>query len=317
MIVSKTPLRISIGGGGSDLPEFYEKMGGFVFSAAITKYIYVAVHNPYDDKITLKYSNIEVVDNIEDIKHGLIREILKDVGHTGGIEIASFADLPSRSGLGSSGAFAVGLRSTFCDRYHRNKTKLAECAYDIERNKLGLPIGKQDPYIATFGGLSAFAIETDGKVKVHRLPINKDLENNLLLFYTGIQRDANTVLTGMADDMKSKSSSCINMLRIRELGQKIFEAVKVGNITQVGIIFDEHWKYKKLMSNKISSPKFDKIYDEAKRQGALGGKITGAGSGGHFLFYKEENHEKFIQEMEKTGLKHIDFEFDIKGNTIL
>lgn len=316
MIISKTPLRICLGGGGSDLPEFYERLGGFVFSAAISKYIYVMVHRPFNDTITLKYSDIEIVQNISDIKHGIIREVLKSVEYSGGIEIASFADLPSRSGLGSSGSFTVGLKSIFMSRYYKDKGSLAESAYDIERNKLKYPIGKQDPYIASYGGLSAFEIETDGNVIVRRVPYSRDLDDNLLLFYTGVQRDANDVLVGQAKSM-SDSKSRSNMLRIREIGYSMFEAVESGNITRVGTLFDEHWKYKKKVSNKITNSKFNELYREAKDNGALGGKIVGAGGGGFFLFYVEEKKDKFIQKMENLGLQHIDFCFDIRGNVIL
>ena len=316
MIISKTPLRISIGGGGTDLPEFYEKMGGFFVSAAITKYIYVVVHKPFDDTITLKYSEIEKINNIDYIKHGIIREVLRAVGHEGGIEIVSFADLPSRSGLGSSGSFTVGLRSIFMSRCYKDNTKLAEAAYDIERNKLGYSIGKQDPYIAAYGGVTAFEIDTSGKVVANRLHPCADLSKNLLLFYTGQQRDANTILVEQAKSM-SKASSYSNMMKIKGIGYRISEAISTNNIHKVGLLFDEHWKHKKKVSDKMTSPRFDKIYDEAKKHGALGGKIVGAGMSGFFLFYVEKNHNKFVLEMEKAGLKYIDFGFDMKGNTIL
>lgn len=325
MIITRTPFRFTLGGGGTDLPAYYSKYGGFIFSASINKYMFINVNRPIvDDLVRVKYTKSEIVDHIDKLQHDIAREALKMIGIKRAIEIISLADIPAGTGLGSSSCYAVGLLNALhtLKREYISLEKLANEACDLEINRLGKPIGKQDQYMAAFGGLTVLDIEKGGTVHVRKARIKDstidDLNRNILMFYTGTSRSADKILSEQSKGAKEKKKNVVESMNyIKEIGYKILEAVESGNITDVGLLFDQHWQYKKKISAKMSNPYFDKIYEIAKENGALGGKISGAGGGGFFLFYVEENHTKFREAMKKMGLREMRYRFDFEGTKVL
>jgi D-glycero-alpha-D-manno-heptose-7-phosphate kinase len=258
------------------------------------------------------------------LKHDIAREAMKMMGIEKAIEIVSMADVSAGTGLGSSSCYAVGLLNGLhiMKREYISLQDLAEEACNLEINILGKPIGKQDQYMASFGGLTVLDIEKDGTVNVRSADVSDDmvddLNRNLLLFFTGISRHAEQILSGQNKGIKEEKKDIVESMHyIKELGYKILEAVESGNITDVGLMFDQHWKYKKRISTKMSKPRFDMIYDIAKENGALGGKISGAGGGGFFLFYVEEKHREFREVMASLGLREMRYRFDFGGTKIL
>lgn len=325
MIVTRTPFRIPLGGGGTDLPSYYSRYGGFIFSAAINKYMYICINRPAaDDLIRIKYSKSETVDSIKEIKHELVRESLRYTGIENNIEIASMADVPAGTGLGSSGSYLVGLLKGLHELKRENVStqELAEEACRIEIDILKKPVGKHDQYLAAFGGFTVMDIDKDGKVKVSRANLSRDtleaLENKLVLYFTGVSRDSSTILNEQSAQAKIKESEITRCLtRIKEIGIEIRDSLEKGNLRNFGELLDEHWQTKKRMSDKISNPKIDNLYELAKKNGVLGGKIMGAGGGGFFLFYCDGDKKKLRQVMAKTGLKEMPFNFDSEGSKVL
>jgi len=325
MIITRTPFRITLGGGGTDLPAYYSKYGGFIFSAGINKYMFININRPIvDDLVRVKYTKSEIVEHRDQLQHDIAREALKMTGIERAIEIISIADVPAGTGLGSSSCYAVGLLNALhtMKREYIPLQELAEEACDLEINGLGKPIGKQDQYIASFGGLTVLEIEKDGGVHVREANIDDstidDLNRNLLMFYTGTSRSADKILSEQSQGAKNEKKNIIESMHyIKEIGYKILEAAESGNITEIGLLFDKHWKYKKKISTKMSNPHFDEIYKIAKQNGALGGKISGAGGGGFFLFYVEKNHTKFREIMKKLGLREMRCRFDFEGTKVL
>ena len=324
MIISRSPFRITLGGGGTDLPTYYTKYGGFIFAAGLNKYMYISVNKCFDELIRVKYSQSETVEHREDVKHNLAREALKMLAINEGIEIVSIADIPANTGLGSSSCYAVGLLNSLhaYKREYLSLADLAEEACTLEIDILNSPIGKQDQYMAAFGGLTVLEIYKNGKVKVLQANISTsdlyDLNRNLVLFYTQTQRQANDILSEQSARIKEEKKDVVESMHyIKEIGYKILEAAESGNLTDIGLLFDEHWKYKKRLSSKITNQRFDEIYEIAKKNGALGGKITGAGGGGFFCFYVEQNHGNFIDTMTKLGLRHMKYRFDCEGSKIM
>lgn len=334
MIITKAPLRISIGGGGTDLPSYYNKFGSTFISAAINKYIYISAHKIFIPDIIIKYSEMERVLNVNDIQHPLIRESMKEVGISNAIEISSFADIPSGTGLGSSGTFTVALLKalyTYADINH-DAMSLAEKACDIEINKLNSPVGKQDQFIASFGGLSRFDIDTNGKVTVSPLKISEhdftDLEEHLLLFFTGYSRNASSILKEQDDatkqalkeapgGKKEDSAEVIENLHfIRELGQQIGSALETGHIDEFGRLMNVHWERKRQRSKSMSNPQIDIWYDLAMKNGALGGKLIGAGGGG-FLMFLADDKRRLRKVMREAGLADVPFKFDRLGAQVV
>jgi len=325
MIITRTPFRFTLGGGGTDLPAYYSKYGGFVFAAGINRYMFINLNRPVvDDLIRIKYTKSETVEHRNQVQHEIARTAMQMAGIENAIEIASMADVPAGTGLGSSSCYAVGLLNglhTFNREYIPLKD-LAEEACRLEIEILKKPIGKQDQYMAAFGGLTVLNIDKDGQVDVKKANVSQetadDLNNNLLMFYTNTQRDANQILaeqsTGAASDRKNVIES---MHYIKEIGYKVLAAVESGNITDVGLLFDKHWEYKKKISSKMSNPRFDEIYTIARQNGAIGGKVSGAGGGGFFVFYIEKNHSKFRQTMKSLGLREMRYRFDFEGTKIL
>jgi D-glycero-alpha-D-manno-heptose-7-phosphate kinase len=325
MIVTRTPFRVTLGGGGTDLPSYYAKYGGFIFSAGINKYMYVDVNRPTsDDLIRLKYSESETVETVNDVKHQVAREILRVTGIEKNIEISSIADIPSGTGLGSSSCYAVGLLHALhtLKRDYVPLAQLAEEDFKIEAEVLGRNIGKQDPYLAAFGGLTVLDIEKDGVVKVRKanvsMEIADELNKNMLIFFTGYTRSADTILTEQSKAVSADDKQVTESMHyIKELGYEILEAAESGNLDEIGKKFHAHWEHKKKISTKMTNPEFDKIYEQALVSGALGGKISGAGGGGFFTFYVPNNHRQFREAMRPFGLRELRYGFDFEGSKIL
>jgi D-glycero-alpha-D-manno-heptose-7-phosphate kinase len=324
MIIGRSPLRISLGGGGTDLPSYYKAHGGFVLSAAITQYVYVTVQRTPLKEILLRYSQIERVKTVAEIHHPIIREALKLTCIEGPhIEISSLADIPAGTGLGSSGSFGTALLKALYKfkRHFIHPRQLAEMACHIELDILKEPIGKQDQYIAAFGGVTAFEFRPDGHVDATPLNASDEtldlLEDNLVMISTGFYRAASMVLKEQDDKSKSKDPSMIdNLHHVRELGYRTREALESGNLSQYGEIMHEHWMHKKKRSSAMSNPDIDAWYELARENGALGGKVIGAGGGGFLLFYTEEK-AKLRNALKRAGLMEVKLGFDYEGTKIL
>jgi D-glycero-alpha-D-manno-heptose-7-phosphate kinase len=318
-------MRIPLGGGGTDLASYYSQFGGALISAAIDKYMFISVNRPIvDDLIRLKYSKTEIVDTAAEIQHDIVREALHLLNIPNCIEITAMADIPAGTGLGSSSCFAVGLLNALhaLKREYLSTYALAEEACELEIKRCKKPIGKQDQYLAAFGGITELSIAKDGKVKVSASPIHydiqKELENNLLLFYTGIKRESYDILKHQSKATEKKESMVVESLHaIKEIGFKINEALAGGEIHRFGELLHEHWTTKKRLSQKISTPEIDRWYKIARENGALGGKIMGAGGGGFFMFYCEVDKRPLRKAMVGEGLRELHFKFDIEGSKVL
>jgi D-glycero-alpha-D-manno-heptose-7-phosphate kinase len=325
MIITRTPFRFTLGGGGTDLPSYYSKYGGFVFAAGINKYMFISVNRPIvDNLVRVKYTKSEIVLHREELKHEIAKEAMRMMGIKDSLEIVSMADVPAGTGLGSSSCYAVGLLNALhsLKRDFVPLEALAEQACELEIHRLGKPIGKQDQYMAAFGGLRVLDIKTDGTVLVHPVKIDEatldDLNRNLLMFYTGTFRSADQILIEQSQGAKEGKTEILESLHhIKEIGYKVLEAVESGNLTALGYLFDEHWEYKKKISTQMSNTLFDEIYEIAKANGALGGKISGAGGGGFFLFYVEEHQTRFRDAMKKLNLREMRYRFDFEGTKVL
>lgn len=325
MILTRTPFRVTLGGGGTDLPSFYTEHGGFILAAAIDKYMFLNVNTPIvDDKIRIRYLQSEMVDHVDEVQHTLAREALRYFGIPNGIEIVSIADIPSGTGLGSSSSYLVGLLNALHTLTQDQATpqKLAEEACHIELDVLNKPIGKQDQYMAAFGGLTALDITPDGTVCVTRLDLDVDLveslEHNILMFYTHEMRDATTILKKQDDAMRTRNRTVVKCLReIKDIGLEISSAISKGNLHRFGKLLDVHWQSKKRLSEGISNPQIDAWYELAKQNGAIGGKISGAGGGGFLMLYCEENKACLREAMRRAGLRELKFRFDFEGSKVV
>lgn len=324
MIITRSPLRISLGGGGTDLPSYYRKHGGFLIAAAIDKYIYINVHRRFVDGFLLKYSHLEEAATIEEIKHPIIREALRLVGVAErNLEITSMADIPAGTGLGSSGSFTTALLKAF----HAHKknlvhpAELAEQACQIELEKLGEPIGKQDQYIAAYGGITCFRFLADDRVEAWPLKISEEtlynLEDNLLLFFTGYARSASQILKEQDDKSKQADKAMVENLHfVKDLGQQSQAALESDNLPEFARLMDVHWQRKKERSKSMSNQEINAWYDCAMANGALGGKIIGAGGGGFLMFYAKDK-ARLRHTMRERGLTEVRFRFDFEGTKIL
>lgn len=327
MIISRSPVRITLGGGGTDLPSYYSKYGGALIAAAIDKYTLVTAHTRFDDEIKLNYSQTEIVEKIEDIKHNIFREALKLLNINNRIELTSLSDMPSSSGLGTSSSFTIALLNalhTYKKEFVSQK-QLAEEACHIEMDILKEPIGKQDQYISAFGGITYLEFEKDGTVKVEPVHMTEEardeLHHNIILFYTGIQRSASKILREQDEKSKKDENKTIDTLHeIKKVGLETKKAFEKGDVDKLGEYLDEHWNIKKRLSHGVSNTFIDECYDHAIKNGALGGKIMGAGGGGFFMFYHNGNNTEktaFIKEMAKKGLKKMRYNFDFEGTKIV
>jgi D-glycero-alpha-D-manno-heptose-7-phosphate kinase len=324
MIISRAPVRISLGGGGTDLASYYSKYEGFLIAGAIDKYVFIALNKRFYDSIRLSYSSTEIVDHVNDIKHNIFRECLKSVNIQKGVELVSIADVPANCGLGSSSTFTVAVLNALHDykREFISLKELAEEACHIEIDRLSEPIGKQDQYISTFGGVTAFTFGKDGNVIVEPVHMTEDsideLERNILLFYTGIERSASEILSDQNEKSKKDEGDVIGTLhKIKEIGRKTKTAFERGDLDKFGELLDEHWQIKKNLSQKISNPFIDECYNTAMKNGALGGKIMGAGGGGFFMFYCSGDQMKLKSALKEKGLQQMRFHFDFEGAKIL
>ena len=324
MIITRSPLRVTFGGGGTDFSSYYEKFGGFLISAAIDRYVYITLHRTFQPGYIIKYSRMEKVRNVEQVKHPIIREALRALDmHNNYLEIASMADIPAGTGLGSSGSFTTALLKAL-HTYKRNivhPKDLAEQACYIEIDKLGEPIGKQDQYIASYGGITCFEFAKDGKVKASPLEINKeilyDLEDNLLLFFTGFYRAASSILKEQHHKSKRNDPAMISNLHfIKELGIQSKKALEKGDLRKFGELMNTHWEHKKKRSGQMSNPRIDKWYNLAMQNGAIGGKLIGAGGGGFLMFYTNDK-VKLRHAMMGVGLEEVRFRFDFEGTKLI
>ena len=321
MIISRTPFRISFTGGGTDLRAVYSREPGMVLSTSINKYMFISIHPYfYREKTLVKYSKTELVDDIATIQHPIVREVLKYFS-VSGVDINSVADIPSGTGLGSSSSFTVGLLLAVAAQAEQYVSKefLADLASTIEIDRLGEPIGKQDQYAAAYGGLNFITFHPDEKVTVEKVVITpekaKELEKNLLLFYTGDVRSAKDILSEQKKNSESGKTKK-NTEKLTRLTRTLKEELEKGNIDAMGDILHEAWTYKKEMASKISNPRIDELYIKAREHGALGGKLLGAGGGGFLLFYAPEEIQAELRRALKD-LEEMDFQFDNSGSVIV
>lgn len=324
MIITRSPLRITLGGGGTDLPSYYREHGGFLIAAAIDKYVYVTVMRPFTPGVFLKYSKLEHVNTVDEVQHPIIREAIRMLEfRTPQIEIATLADIPAGTGLGSSGSFTTALLRALYAHRHRllHPGDLAELACEIEINRLREPVGKQDQYISAFGGVTCFTFDPDEHVEARPLnmPIDalRNLEDNLLLFFSGFQRSAASIL---ADQQTRTEQNDVEMLEnlhyVKELALRSKQALERGDAVQFAELLHEHWKHKKRRSNGMSNPQIDEWYELGRKNGAIGGKLVGAGGGGFLMFYAED-HRRLRTAMAKAGLEEVRFRFDFEGTKVL
>ena len=325
MIITRSPLRVTLGGGGTDLPSYYETHGGFLIAAAIDRYVYITIHDTFQQEFIIKYSRLERVNSIGAIEHPIIREALQltEIEEKGSLEVTSMADIPAGTGLGSSGSFTTALlKALHAHQKHLiHPQELAEQACDIEINRLREPVGKQDQYIAAFGGITCFEFAKDGKVRAWPLRISEEmrynLEDNLLLFFTGYSRSASTVLKEQNDRSKTMDPDMLaNLHFVKELAVESQQALETGNLREFANLMNVHWQNKKKRSNNMSNSHINDLYDVAMANGALGGKLIGAGGGGFLMFYSEEK-TKLRHVMREQGLKEVRFKFDFEGTKLL
>ena len=325
MIITRTPFRITFGGGGTDLPSYYEKHGGFIFSAALDKYMFIDLNRSVaDDLIRVKYSKSETVEHVSELQHDIAREIFRFTRVVNNIEISSLADIPAGTGLGSSSCYAVGMLHAIhvMNRDYVPLAQLAEEDFHIEANILSRPIGKQDPYMAAIGGLTVLDIAKDGAVEVRKAnttyEIADELNKNILIFFTGKTRSADEILREQEKGVNEGNGNVVDSMHyIKDIGHQILEAVESGNIDEVGLKFHEHWQHKKKISSKMTNPELDRIYNAALENGALGGKISGAGGGGFFTFYVPARQKTFREKMREHGLREMRYRFDFEGSKVL
>jgi D-glycero-alpha-D-manno-heptose-7-phosphate kinase len=324
MIITRSPLRITLGGGGTDLPSYYREYGGFLMAAAIDKYVYVTAIRPFTPGIFLKYSKLERVDRIDDVQHAIIREALRMLDFkTPQIEITTLADIPAGTGLGSSGSFTTALLKALYAHRRRllHPSELAQLACEIEINRLNEPVGKQDQYIAAYGGITCFRFNQDESVEATPLKISMDtlfdLEDNLLLFFTGFSRSAGVVLQDQDARTRMADPDMIrNLHYVKELAERSQKALEAGDTRQFGEIMHEHWEHKKKRSSGMSNAQINEWYELGRANGALGGKLVGAGGGGFLMFYAEDR-KKLRQAMAHAGLEEVRFRFDFEGTKVL
>jgi D-glycero-alpha-D-manno-heptose-7-phosphate kinase len=323
VLITRTPLRITLGGGGTDLPSYYTDHGGMVLSAAISKHIYISINQTFTDDYFLKYSALERVKSVEEISHPIMREVLRahDIGPA--VEIVSTADIPAGTGLGSSGAFTVGMLKAVhaVQRDHVSAADLGREACEIEIDRLGRASGKQDQYIAAFGGITRFDFQPDGTVDVTPTRISAetihDLGEHLLMFFTGYSRDADHVLSEQKARSESGDAEMIDNLHVvKDLGMRSVAALEAGRTGEFAELMHEHWQHKKRRSSSMSNPRIDALYEVGICHGARGGKLVGAGAGGFLMFYADDAR-MLRAAMRSEGLTELRFGFDHGGSTVL
>ena len=325
MIVSRAPVRFSLGGGGTDLPSYSREHGGFVVAAAVDKFVNVCVARRFQNNIRLAYSESEVAESTSEIRHPIFKAALEMTGIERGVELHSLADVPANTGLGSSSSFTVALLNGL-HAYKREfypAERLAKEACELEIERLGEPIGKQDQYIAAFGGVSALTFHPDGSVDVERLPLREEvideLESNLVIYYSGVERSASSVLKEQAKTIVANKDAAVQrMHRIKELGYETKRILLAGRIDAYGEMLHEHWTNKRKLAANMADSTIDEHYDTALRAGAIGGKLMGAGGGGFFMFYARAADRRRVHDaLAARGLRPMRFRFDFDGARIM
>lgn len=326
MILTRTPFRLPLGGGSTDLPAYYEKHGGFIFAVSINLYMYIGVNrSPADDLIRLKYRESEEVERLDDVKHNLARAALRRVGIEKMIEISSNADVSDGTGMGSSASYLVGLLHALHTLKGESVSRrhLAEEAFDIATRDLSLSDGKQDFYLASFGSFCVLDIAESGAVTVSNANISRrvqdEFERRALLFYTGIRRSSEDILREQQTHLRENRQDALELKHeTKRIGRQIFNVFEAGRLDELGELMDEHWQVKRKMSARMSNPFFDELYEKAKRAGALGGKIMGAGGGGFFLIYAREGQQDAVRRVfAEAELRDIPFSVDSAGTQVL
>jgi len=320
MIISRTPLRVSFAGGGTDIPDYYRTGYGAVTSSTIRKYMYVTVNRRFDKDLRVSYSKTEIVDHVDKLEHGIVREALKKVGLTQGVEVTTIADIPSKgTGLGSSSALAVGLLNALYafKGYRASPKKLAEEAFEIEVERLGEPIGKQDQYISAYGGLQHIKFNADETVILDPVicppKTKRDIENHLLLFYTGRTRQSGDILTKQKDNTKKNKDTLDKM---RDQAEELFKSLTSLQVGRLGEILRDGWNLKKSLAKGISDEHIDRLYEKALAAGAVGGKITGAGGGGFLLLFVPPDKQWSVRNA-LAELREIEFKLEPQGSKII
>jgi D-glycero-alpha-D-manno-heptose-7-phosphate kinase len=324
LIVSRTPFRLSLGGGGTDLPAYYSKYGGFFVSAAVDKYMHIVLNDRFEPGIRLSYSRTEIVDTPDAIKHPSVREALKLLKLKDRIEIVSLADVPAATGLGSSGSFTVGLLNALYAHQRIVKTpeEVAETACDIAMNRLHESSGKQDEYVASLGGVRYFEVDRDGSVTSNELDVSdhtlSELEYRIMMFYTGITRDAGDNLSKQQRKVSQGDEMVVEKMHaIKRIGLESKKALEGGDLQRFGELLDEHWKLKRGITDNMTTDRVDSWYALAKKQGAIGGKLVGAGGGGFLMLFCAEGREKVREALVKQGLQEMRFRFDFEGSKVI
>lgn len=324
MIITRSPLRLSLGGGGTDLPSYYQEFGGYLIAAAIDKYVYITVHQSWTEDLIVKYSKLEKVADVSQLQHPIVREAIKLVGVDGHhLEITSMADIPAGTGLGSSGSFTTALLKALYTFRGETVTngRIAEEACHIEMNLLNEPVGKQDQYIAAIGGITEFHFANDGQVTFERLPVKPEtlhnLEDNLILFFTGYTRSASAILSDQKKRSESRDQAMIDNLHfVKQVGVASREALLQGDLHRFSDLMKEHWEHKKRRSQGMSNATIDQLYNLALRNGAMSGKLIGAGGGGFLMFYSEEK-TRLRRAMTDAGLREVRIRFDHQGTKVV
>ena len=324
MILSRAPVRFSLGGGGTDLPSYSRKHGGFLVAAAVDNYIYICAHRRFHEKVRLCYSKTELVDEVDRIEHPIFREALRLLDIRRRIELFSAADVPANSGLGSSSSFTVALLNALhaYKREYVSTAQLAEEACHIEIDVLGEPIGKQDQYISAFGGITAFTFHPDGTVEPERLPLQSEvldeLESNLVIFYSGVERAASVVLREQKKTItENKDDAVGRMHRLKEIGYETRRLLLAGAVDRYGELLHEHWTHKRRLAANMTDNVLDEHYQAARKAGAIGGKLMGAGGGGFFMFYvRPAERRRVLETMTARGLRPLRFRFEPDGARI-
>jgi D-glycero-alpha-D-manno-heptose-7-phosphate kinase len=324
MIITRSPLRISLGGGGTDLPSYYRQYGGFLIAGAIDKYVYITLHQTFGSEMIIKYSKLERVTSVEEIEHPIVREALRLVGVKASyLEMASMADIPAGTGLGSSGSFTTALLKAL-HAWKKNlvhPSELAEQACTIELDRLREPIGKQDQFISAYGGITCFKFLPDERVEAWPLSISQEtlfnLEDNLLLFFTGYSRSASAILKEQDDRSRNADKTMVDNLHfVKDLAEQSRRALESDNLREFARLMDVHWQRKKERSQGMSNAKINEWYDRAMSHGALGGKLIGAGGGGFLMFYAEDK-AALRHALREQGLTEVRFRFDFEGTKAL
>ena len=324
MIIARSPLRISLGGGGTDLPSYYREHGGFLIAAAIDKYVYITVHQTFVPELIVKYSKLERVGTGAEVEHPIIREALRLLAIDGKyLELTSMADIPAGTGLGSSGAFTTALLKAL-HTYKKglmHPRELAEQACHIEIDLLKEPIGKQDQYIAAFGGVTSFEFLPNGRVEARPLRLDGDtlsnLEDNLLLYFTGYSRSASAILKEQDEASRRRDSAMSeNLHEVKALGYESQQALEAGDLARFAELLTAQWERKKQRSGAMSNDRIDAWHRLALENGARGGKLIGAGGGGFLLFYADDK-ARLRRAMADTGLREVRFRFDFEGTKVV